>query len=197
MKKVLLPLLAFSLLFSCKPKEKVDLLVINANAYTVNTNFDKVESFAIRDGKFIAIGSDEEIQEKYTSLNTVDANNGAIYPGFIDAHCHFYGLGLQQQKVNLVGTESYDEVLQRLIDFQKEKNTTYITGRGWDQNDWEVKEFPTKKKLDSIFPNTPVAIRRIDGHAMLVNQAAIDLAGITTDSKVDGGEFIKKDGKLT
>lgn len=192
MKKVLFPLLTFSLLFSCKPKEKVDTLVINANAYTVNTNFDKAESFAIKDGKFIAIGSNEEIQEKYTSLNIIDANNSAVYPGFIDAHCHFYGLGLQQQKVDLVGTESYEEVLQHLIDFQKEKNTTYITGRGWDQNDWEVKEFPTKEKLDSIFPNTPVAIRRIDGHAMLVNQAAIDLAGITLDSKIDGGEFKKK-----
>ncbi|UTD16344.1 amidohydrolase [Tenacibaculum mesophilum] len=197
MKKTLLPLLVFSFLLSCKQKEKVDTIVINSYTYTVNSNFDTAESFAIKDGKFIAIGNNKEIQEKYTATNLIDAKNKPVYPGFIDAHCHFYGLGLQQQKVDLVGTESYDEVLQRLIDFQKEKNTTYITGRGWDQNDWEVKEFPTKEKLDSIFPNTPVAIRRIDGHAMLVNQAAIDLAGITLDSKIDGGEFIKKDGKLT
>ncbi|MDX8552873.1 amidohydrolase [Tenacibaculum sp. 1B UA] len=197
MKKTLLTLLAFSMLFSCKQKEKVDTLIINANAYTVNSNFDATESFAIKDGKFIAVGTNQELQKKYTALNIIDAKNKPIYPGFIDAHCHFYGLGLQQQKVDLVGTKSYDEVLQRLIDFQKEKNATYITGRGWDQNDWEVKEFPTKEKLDSIFPNTPVAIRRIDGHAMLVNQATIDLAGITIDSKIDGGEFIKKDGKLT
>ncbi|RLK06836.1 amidohydrolase [Tenacibaculum discolor] len=197
MKKTLLPLLAFSLLFSCKPQEKVDTIVINAHTYTVNSNFDTTESFAIRDGKFIAVGNNKEIQEKYTATNLIDAKNKPVFPGFIDAHCHFYGLGLQQQKADLVGTESYNEVLQRLIDFQKEKNTTYITGRGWDQNDWEVKKFPTKEKLDSIFPNTPVAIRRIDGHAMLVNQAAINLAGITTKSKIDGGEFIKKDGKLT
>lgn len=197
MKKTLLPLLAFSLLFSCKQQEKVDTIIINANAYTVNSNFDTAESFAVKDGKFIAIGNNKEIQEKYTALNIIDAKNKPVYPGFIDAHCHFYGLGLQQQKVDLVGTESYDEVLQRLIDFQKEKNTTYITGRGWDQNDWNLKDFPTKEKLDSIFPNIPVAIRRIDGHAMLVNQAAIDLAGITPESKIDGGEFIKKDEKLT
>lgn len=197
MKKILLPLLALSLLFSCKSKDQADVIVINANAYTVNANFDKTESFAIKNGKFIALGSNKEIQEKYSSQNIVDAKNKSIYPGFIDAHCHFYGLGLQQQKVDLVGTKSYDEVLERLASFQKEKNTSFITGRGWDQNDWEVKEFPTKEKLDKLFPDTPVAIRRIDGHAYLVNQAAIDLAGITVNSKIDGGEFIKKDGKLT
>ncbi|CAL2103568.1 Amidohydrolase [Tenacibaculum sp. 190130A14a] len=197
MKKIFISLVSIGLLFSCKQQEKADLIVINANAYTVNNNFDKAESFAVKDGKFIAVGTNEEIQNKYATLKTVDAQNNAVYPGFIDGHCHFYGLGLQQQKVNLVGTKSYDDVLQRLVTFQKEKNTTFITGRGWDQNDWEVKEFPTKEKLDSVFPNTPVAIRRIDGHAMLVNQKAIDLAGISTESKIDGGEFIQKDGKLT
>ncbi|MCF2873473.1 MULTISPECIES: amidohydrolase [unclassified Tenacibaculum] len=197
MKKILFPLVLTGILFSCKKQEKADVIVINANTYTVNTNFDKAESFAIRDGKFIAVGSNKEIQEKYATLQTIDANNKPVYPGFIDAHCHFYGLGLQQQKVNLVGTKSYSEVLQKLVKFQKEKNTSFITGRGWDQNDWEIKEFPTKEKLDHLFPKIPVAIRRIDGHAMLVNQAAIDLAGITIDTKVEGGEFLQKDGKLT
>ncbi len=197
MKKIILPLLSISLLFSCKPQEKADIIVINANAYTVNNNFDKAESFAVKDGKFIAIGSNNEIQEKYITLKTVDAKNKPVYPGFIDAHCHFYGLGLQQQKVNLVGTKSFDEVLQKLVEFQKEKNTSFITGRGWDQNDWEIKEFPTKEKLDKLFPKIPVAIRRVDGHAMLVNQVTIDLAGITINSKIDGGEFLQKEGKLT
>ncbi|RBW62418.1 amidohydrolase [Tenacibaculum sp. E3R01] len=197
MNKLILPLLFISIIISCNKKEEADLIITNSNTYTVNNNFDKAESFAIKDGKFIAVGTNTEIQEKYTSTNIIDAKNKPIYPGFIDAHCHFYGLGLQQQKVNLVGTKSYDEVLQKLIDFQKKKNTLFITGRGWDQNDWEIKEFPTKDKLDKLFPSIPVAIRRIDGHAMLVNQVAIDLAGITIDSKIDGGEFIKKEGKLT
>ncbi len=197
MKKTFITLLSIGILFSCKKQEKADVIVINANAYTVNPSFDKAESFAIKDGKFIAVGSNKEIQNKYATLKTIDAKNKAVYPGFIDAHCHFYGLGLQQQKVDLTGTKSYDEVLNRLVAFQKEKNTSFITGRGWDQNDWEVKEFPTKEKLDKLFPKIPVAVRRIDGHAMLANQAAIDLAGITLDSKVNGGEFLKKDGKLT
>ena len=80
---------------------------------------------------------------------------------------------------------------------EKEKNTAFITGRGWDQNDWEVKKFPTKEKLDNLFPNTPVAVRRVDGHALLVNQAAINLSKLTKDTQVSGGEIIVKNGKMT
>lgn len=181
----------------CDGQEKVDLLVINANVYTVDSTFSKAESFAIKNGKFIDVGSTEKITNKYTATNIIDAKDKAIFPGLIDAHCHFYGLGLQQQKVDLTDTKSFDEVIQRIINFQNEKNVSYITGRGWDQNDWAIKEFPTKDKLDSLFPNTPIAINRIDGHALLANQAAIDLARVTVDTPYSGGEIIKKNGKLT
>ncbi len=200
MKKTILSLVILSTFFACQQQEKADLIVVNANAYTVNNNFDKAESFAIKDGKFIAIGTNEEIQAKYATLKTVDAKNQTIVPGLIDAHCHFFGLGLSLQKVNLRGTKSYDEILDKLAVFKKEKNADYITGRGWDQNDWEVKVFPTKEKLDKLFPNTPVAIRRVDGHALLVNEAALKYSGISSTKfpkKVTGGEFIQKNGKLT
>ena len=191
-------LLLISVLFACSPQEKADLIVINANAYTVNSKFDKAQSFAIKDGKFIAVGSNKEVRAKYATLKLIDAKNKAVFPGFIDAHCHFYGLGLQQQKVDVRGTKSYDEVLQKISDFQDKNNVPYITGRGWDQNDWDVKKFPTKEKLDKLFPKTPVAVRRVDGHAYLVNQAALDYSGITKAIKVEGGEFITdKKGKLT
>ncbi|QNM87090.1 amidohydrolase [Polaribacter pectinis] len=183
-------------MISCQ-KEKADMIVINSNAYTVNSNFESAEAFAIKDGKFIAVGSSDEIQNKYQSENTIDAKNQTIVPGLIDAHCHFYRMGLQQQKVSLEGTTSYDEVLEKLVAFQKQKNTTFITGRGWDQNDWEIKEFPTKDRLDKLFPTIPVAIGRVDGHALLVNQAAIDLSGISKNTKVSGGEIIMKDGEMT
>jgi len=196
MKKLYPLFLSLILITSCQ-KEQADLIVINANAYTVNSNFDNVEAFAINDGMFVAVGSTSDIQEKYQSDNIVDAKNQTIVPGLIDAHCHFYRMGLQQQKVDLEGTTSYDDVLERLVEFQKEKNTNYITGRGWDQNDWEIKEFPTKEKLDELFPNTPVAVTRVDGHALLVNQAALDLTEITNETKVTGGEIIKKKGKIT
>ncbi|ARV06435.1 amidohydrolase [Polaribacter sp. SA4-10] len=196
MKNVLLVVLFSTFFISCK-KEKADLIVINSNTYTVNDNFENTEAFAIKDGKFIAVGTSKEIQANYKSKNTIDAKEQTIVPGLIDAHCHFYRMGLQQQKVSLEGTKSYDEVLDKIIAFQKEKNLTFISGRGWDQNDWEVKEFPTKEKLDKLFPTIPVAVGRVDGHALLVNQAAIDVSGITKDTKVSGGEIIIKNGKMT
>lgn len=200
MKKIILTLSIISLFTACQQQEKADLIVINANAYTVNNNFDKAESFAVKDGKFIAVGTNDEIQKKYATLKTIDAKNQTIVPGLIDAHCHFYGLGLSLQKVDLRGTKSYDEILEKLVVFKKEKNADYITGRGWDQNDWEVKEFPTKEKLDKLFPNTPVAIRRVDGHALLVNEAALKYSGLSSrkfPKKISGGEFMQKNGKLT
>lgn len=198
MKKVLLGTLSALLFISCQqPKETADLLVFNANVYTVDESKPKAEAFVIKDDKFIAVGSLEEVSEVYSFTDSIDAKGKTVVPGLIDAHCHFYGLGLQQQKVNLVGTTSYDDVLARIIDFQNKKKVSFITGRGWDQNDWEVKEFPTKEKLDSLFPEIPVAVTRVDGHAMLVNQATLDLAKITIDTKVAGGEIIQKEGKLT
>ncbi len=181
---------------SCQ-KEKSDLIVINSNTYTVDEKFSNAEAFAVKDGKFLAIGSNKEIQDKYDANIVVDAENQTIVPGLIDAHCHFYRMGLQQQKVSLEGTKSYDEVLQKISDFKDRTNSDFVTGLGWDQNDWEVKEFPTKEKLDKLFPKTPVAVRRIDGHALLVNQAALDYSGITKPMKVAGGEFMTKNGKLT
>ncbi|WP_343330552.1 amidohydrolase [Polaribacter staleyi] len=197
MKKIIFLFSLSIALTCCKKQQKADTIIINANIYTVNDHFEKASAFAIKDGKFIAVGTSEEIKKNYDALTIVDAKNKTIIPGLIDAHCHFYRMGLQQQKVDLMGTKSYDEVLQKLIAFQKEKNSTFITGRGWDQNDWVVKEFPTKKKLDSLFPTIPVAIGRVDGHALLVNQAAINLSKITKDTKVSGGEIILKDGELT
>ncbi|SEM17654.1 hypothetical protein SAMN04487910_4328 [Aquimarina amphilecti] len=198
MKKVLLGTLSTLLFISCQqPKETADLLVFNANVYTVDDSQPKVEAFVIKNDKFIAVGSLAEVSQTYTFTDSVDAKGKTIVPGLIDAHCHFYGLGLQQQKVNLVGTTSYEEVVARIIDFQNKKKVPFITGRGWDQNDWEIKEFPTKEKLDSLFPETPVAVTRVDGHAMLANQAALDLAKITIETKVPGGEILQKDGKLT
>ncbi|MBJ7879246.1 amidohydrolase [Gelidibacter salicanalis] len=197
MKKLVI-LLLIATIFSCEnEKIEVDSIVINGNVYTVDDAFGKTEAFAIKDGKFLEIGSSKAIQDKFASENIIDANGQTIVPGFIDAHCHFLGMGLNQQSVNLVGTKSFEEIIERISSFQNEKNLDYILGRGWDQNNWEVKEFPNKALLDELYPDTPIALTRIDGHAILVNQAALNLGKVTVASKVDGGEVVIEDGQLT
>ncbi|WP_407943372.1 amidohydrolase [Maribacter spongiicola] len=190
--KKLLPILLV-LLSGCElMKEKVDLVIVNAKVYTVDDAFSEAQAFAVQDGKFIAVGTTEEIRDVYTSDQIIDADGRAITPGLIDAHCHFYGLGLTQQLVDLVGTKSFDEVLERVQAFHAANPKSFLRGRGWDQNDWEIKEFPTKAQLDTIFPDIPVALERVDGHAYLVNQKALDMAGIDWGTKVEGGEIVKK-----
>jgi len=189
-------LLFISLLFSyCD--SKIDLLVHNAIVYTVDDYGNKSTSFAVNDGKFIAVGG-EEILDKYSAKNIVDAKGLPIYPGFIDSHCHFLSLGLKEDQLDLVGTNSYDEVINKVKEYSEKNKKDFIIGRGWDQNDWKNKSFPTKEKLDVLFPETPVILKRIDGHAMLVNQKALDLAEISSiDVKVDGGEIVLKNNKIT
>lgn len=190
--KKLLPILLVILTGCELMKEKVDLVIVNAKVYTVDDSFSEAQAFAVQDGKFIAVGTTDEIRDVYTSDQLIDADGRAITPGLIDAHCHFYGLGLNQQLVNLVGTKSFDEVLKRVKEFHAANPKSFLRGRGWDQNDWEVKEFPTKAELDTIFPDIPVALERVDGHAYLVNQKALDMAGIDWSTKVEGGEIVKK-----
>ena len=185
------------LLTSCIKSKKADLIVRNATIYTVDDGFTTGQAMAIKDGKILEIGSENGILNKYRYDEVFDAQTKPIYPGFIDAHCHFLGYGLSLQQVNLVGTKSFEEVLERVIEFSKTNAGEWIEGRGWDQNDWEIQEFPTKEKLDELFPNRPVYIRRIDGHAALANSEALKRANITTETEITGGIIEQKDGKLT
>jgi predicted amidohydrolase YtcJ len=196
-------------LVSCSSKkQEVDLILHNGLIYTVDSSFSVKEAMAIKDGKIIETGSNEQILDHFTAKEINDVRGKVVFPGFIDAHCHFlnYGLGLKQ--VDLVGTKSFDEVVQKVQDFAVHRDETknpdikpeeaWIVGRGWDQNDWEVKDYPTKNKFDSLFPNTPMIIKRIDGHAALVNSAALKLAGLDNKTNVNGGELIKDNkGNLT
>ena len=191
--------LGLMLLSSCLKKNKttVDLIITDATIYQVDKNFDKAAAIAITDGKIIAIGSNSSITNDYQSEKTVHAQGKFIYPGLIDAHCHYYEYGLTLQQVNLRGTNSMEEVIQRIQKFQKEKKSSFIIGNGWDQNDWKVKEYPSKEILDKYFPDTPVVLHRVDGHAIVVNSKVLALAGITKDIPVEGGQIEIKDGKPT
>jgi hypothetical protein len=187
MKKLLLLLIVA--ITACQKKEQVDLLVVNATIYTVDSAFSTAEAMAIRDGKIVAVGTSEELEAKFSADSSWDANGSFIYPGFFDAHCHFsyYGLGLQQ--VDLTGTTSWEAVLSRLDSFAAIHPQGWIIGRGWDQNDWQNNDLPERSQLDLRFPNRPVYLTRIDGHAAVANGEALRLAGITANTRIAGGEI--------
>jgi predicted amidohydrolase YtcJ len=185
-------------LLSCTQPISVDLIVHNAHIYTVDSSFSTAEAMVINEGKLLEVGSNVEIKRKYKGAKELDVKGNFVYPGLIDAHCHFVGYANGLKSVNLVGTKSFEEVIERVKIFQKENQLQYITGRGWDQNDWEVKAFPNKTQLDELFPNTPVVLSRIDGHAVLVNQAAINYSRLNADTLLNGGLIEKDDaGKPT
>lgn len=195
--KLIIFLFAIIFLTSCDSKQKIDLLVYNATVYTVDSSFSKAEAVAVDKGKIIEVGKTEDLQKKYTAKENVDATGKFLYPGLIDAHAHFLGYGLGLQTANLTGTESWDEIIERLKAFDAENKDGWLEGRGWDQNDWKVKDFPTNEKLNELFPNRPVVLSRVDGHAAIANQKALDLAGIKAGDRLDGGEIEVINGKLT
>lgn len=186
------PLLAFQ-----PPRRPVDLLVHHARLYTVNDRFAVAEAMAVKDGKILAVGTNAQILGKFSAKNQFDAKGKPVYPGFIDAHAHFlrYGLGLTQ--ADLVGTASWAEILETLKTYAATHPEGWVIGRGWDQNDWPDKAFPTNDELNRLFPTRPVYLTRVDGHAAVVNDAALKAAGVTGNETVTGGEIKRRDGKPT
>lgn len=198
MKLPLLVIFTLLALAGCSSRKKADLLIRNAHIYTADSSFSTADAFVVKDGKFLAVGSSSALSQQYDADSTADLGGMPVYPGFYDPHAHFLGLGQVLDQADLVGAESYDEVIERLkVFYQKNPKALWLTGRGWDQNDWPTKTFPTKEKLDAAFPNVPVALTRIDGHALLVNSKALRLAQITSGSKLAGGEVILQNGQPT
>ncbi len=179
-------------------KMKVDLIVTNARVYTVNDSFAVAESFAVQDGKFIGVGTDLEIKSKYFSDHTIDCGGKPVYPGFNDAHCHFSGYGMDLiQYADLSGSVNKESVYRIIQEHYAGSGGKWLLGRGWDQNLWPEKEFPDNKRLNELFPDVPVYLVRIDGHAAWCNDKALALAGITSKSKVNGGEIVLKNNQPT
>lgn len=174
------------------------MIVYNATVYTVDSSFSTSEAFAVRDGIILSTGTTNEIQSAYDAKEMYDAKGLAIYPGFIDAHCHFLSYGKSLFSVELYGCTSEDEMVERVKAFaEKNPQEKWIIGRGWDQNLWPGKQFPTKKKLTELFPDKPVLLERVDGHASLANDAALTLAHMQPGMQIAGGSAETKDGKLT
>jgi predicted amidohydrolase YtcJ len=183
-------ILFFSCLSSCMKTESADLVVFNAEINTMNENGDVAQAMAIRDGKVIEFGPDRQILNKYSYSNSIDARGKQIYPGFIDAHGHMISYAALLLGVDLVGSPSEIEMLERVSSYKNEHNKAVIIGMGWDQSLWKDDAFPDNGKLNEMFPKTPVCLYRIDGHSALVNNSFIGLLG---DFEVPNGGAVLQD----
>jgi predicted amidohydrolase YtcJ len=171
-----------------------DLVLINGHVYTVDNARPIVTAFAVRGGRIVFIGSDAEARALAArSTRVIDLHGATVLPGFTDAHAHLLGLGDELRRVNLAGSTSYQQVIDRVKAWAKDvKPGEWILGRGWDQNRWPVKEFPTHEALSRAFPDNPVVLERIDGHADLANAKAMELAHINTATpEPSGGRIVR------
>ncbi|MBO0932599.1 amidohydrolase [Fibrella aquatilis] len=199
----LLCLLAGLLLTACATRPEADYILTNATVYTADSLHTKAQAFAVKDGHFVAVGTTDAVMKAYASDSVIDLKGQPVYPGFYDPHAHFLGLGQMLDQADLVGATSYSDVVARLKTYQQQHpDALWIIGRGWDQNDWPatdspVRGFPTNKLLDEAFPNIPVALTRIDGHAILANTKALRLARVTGGTVLAGGEVILANGQPT
>jgi predicted amidohydrolase YtcJ len=186
------------LLFSCHSRQSADLILYHGKVYTVDSAFSTAEAFAVKDGRILAVGSDEEIQGRYTAPKEIDAGGKAVYPGFIDAHAHFVEYGQSLFTTLLFGSASFEEVVQRVKQFAKaHPGQAWILGQGWDQNKFPGKQFPDNALLNQLFPSTPVVLGRVDGHALIANARALELAGLRPGQTLPGGVIETKNGRLT
>ncbi|MFM9007961.1 MAG: amidohydrolase [Bacteroidota bacterium] len=189
----------FVCFIACKPgasNQEVDIVFHNGTVYTVDSLNRVVEAFAVRGGRIVALGTSAEMLS-LPHDSAVDLQGAFVYPGFHDPHCHFYGYGIDLQKIWLTGTKSFEDILDTLSLYREKRFMGWVFGRGWDQNDWADSRYPDRASLDSLFPDVPVFLMRIDGHAALVNSVALQRAGITLQSKVSGGEIQRSGNRLT
>ena len=199
MRRSIFILSVLSVFMACSQKPSADLLLYNGTIYTVDSSYSKAEAMLIKDGKILAVGNKADLENKYAIKEKLDARGKFIYPGFIDAHAHFVGYGSGLLTVDLTGTTSWEEVIQRVTAFVKKNPdpASWIIGRGWDQNDWDKEEFPDNSRLNELFPQRPVILQRVDGHAAIANQAALDLGNVRAGMQLEGGSVETKNNLLT
>ena len=178
------------ILHSCYKGKSVDLVVHNAKIHVMDEGLHVAEAMAIKDGKIVEVGPERQILNKYNAEKEIDAEGRSIYPGFTDCHGHLLSYAKQKLSLDLTGCRSMDELLLRVEKYQSRFNKKFIFGRGWDQSLWSNDSMPENNKLNQLFPNIPVCLSRVDGHAILVNDACLELAGITPKTKIEGGLIV-------
>ena len=178
--------------------EQADLVLHNATVLTLSGNGADpgvAQAMAIRGDSIVAVGKEREILNRFRAPEKVDLKGATVMPGLVDAHAHFLGYAESLTRVDLTGARSWQEVVDRVISWGQTHSAPWIEGRGWDQNDWPQTDWPTRAALDSAFPDRPVVLTRIDGHALIANGAALEMASVVP---VAGGEILRDgSGQMT
>jgi len=174
-----------------------DMLVSASKIITLDPLHPEAEALIVGKGRIIALGTRRELAERFRIAEQVHFDDAVVYPGFMDPHCHFLGFGYVLQRASLFGLKSWEETVGRLVAFSKDLREPWLQGRGWDQNLWEQRAFPDRRLLDRFFPHTPVIATRVDGHAAVINGAALSRAGIDASTRVEGGVIVSDNGVPT
>jgi predicted amidohydrolase YtcJ len=175
-------------------QEPAEVIVLGATVHAVDDSNPSPEAFAVRDGRFAYVGSAEGAMTlRGPATRVVHAPGSTVLPGLIDAHIHLTNLGLRLDEAGLEEAASFEEVVARAVSFAKTAPDDWILGRGWDQNRWPAQRLPSHHELSAAFPDRPVALTRIDGHAMVVNARAMALAGIDAATGDRAGGRIERD----
>jgi len=178
----------------CSTGPKADLLITNANGYTLmGDSLVQFTAMAILEGKVVALGETTDLQERFSQVETIDLEGKTLIPGLTDAHGHVMGLGYRAMQVNLEGTRSIQEALDRVKTYSLENpDVDWILGRGWNQVLWTENRFPTSEELEAVSDGRPIYLTRVDGHAAWVNAKALQMAGISRETiDPNGGKVIK------
>ncbi|MCM3904668.1 MAG: amidohydrolase [Pyrinomonadaceae bacterium] len=172
-----------------------DVVFKNGNVYTVDSNRPKAEAVAVKADRIVFVGSNTEAQ-KYVGKNTrvVDLQGKTVVPGMTDAHQHLTGVGFREMTLNLEGVTSLEDFLSKVkARVEQARPGDWVTGRGWIETFWKPPVFPTRADLDTVAPNNPVVLTRADGHASVVNSAALKIAGVNKNTPSPFGGEISKD----
>lgn len=198
MRITVIVLIALFLMKACsEPHSGNEFILCNVNGYSLDSAGElfRFDAMVVSHGKVEATGTGDELEKNYPHITSrIDGGGRTLLPGLIDAHAHVMGLGIRELDVNLAGIRSLDEVLRVLEQFSSaHPEREWITGRGWNQELWEVNEFPTAADLDRIIPDRPVYLTRIDGHAAWANSEAMKRFGITRETPNPRGGLIHRD----